>query len=86
MTNKTTAELLEELREKLELAKEDVRITEVAPVGNYAVCLKFSDGHDSGLFSWAYLYGLGAKYDEKWARYLERCEKLGYERKPPPEA
>lgn len=70
---------------KLELAKEDVRITEVAPVGNYAVCLKFSDGHDSGLFSWSYLYELGARYDEKWARYLERCEKLGYERKPPPE-
>jgi DUF971 family protein len=68
---------------KLELAKENVLVTEVAPVGNYAVCLKFSDGHDSGLFSWKYLYELGAKYDEKWARYLERCEKLGYERKPP---
>jgi DUF971 family protein len=68
---------------KLELAKEDVRIMEVAPVGNYAVCLKFSDGHDSGLYSWAYLYELGAKYDQKWARYLERCEKLGYERKVP---
>ncbi len=69
---------------KLELAKENVQVREVAPVGNYAVCLKFDDGHDSGLYSWSYLYDLGRKYDEKWARYLERCEKLGYERKPPP--
>ena len=69
---------------KLELAKEGVQIREVVPVGNYAVCLKFDDGHESGIYSWAYLYELGAKYDEKWARYLERCEKLGYERKSPP--
>ena len=68
---------------KLELAKESVQVTSVEPVGVYAVRLHFDDGHDTGLYSWDYLRELGAEYDRKWARYLERCEKLGYERKPP---
>ena len=68
---------------KLELAKENVQVTQVEPIGLYAVRLHFDDGHNSGLFSWNYLHELGAEYDRKWARYLERCEKLGYERKPP---
>jgi DUF971 family protein len=68
---------------KLELAKESVLVTRVEPIGVYAVRLHFDDGHNSGLFSWDYLRELGAEYDRKWARYLERCEKLGYERKPP---
>ena len=68
---------------KLELAKESVKVTQVEPIGVYAVRLIFDDGHDSGLYSWDYLRELGAEYDRKWARYLERYEKLGYERKPP---
>jgi DUF971 family protein len=68
---------------KLELAKENVRITQVEPVGVYAVRLHFDDGHNTGLFTWAYLRELGEQYDAKWARYLERCTALGYERKPP---
>jgi len=68
---------------KLELAKESVLVTRVEPIGVYAVRLHFDDGHNSGLFSWDYLRELGAEYERKWARYLERCEKLGYERKPP---
>jgi len=68
---------------KLELAKENVRITQVEPVGVYAVRLQFDDGHNTGLFTWAYLRELGEQYDAKWARYLERCTALGYERKPP---
>ena len=68
---------------QLELAKESVMITQVEPIGVYAVRLHFDDGHNSGLFSWDYLRELGAEYDRKWARYLERCERLGYERKPP---
>ena len=68
---------------KLELAKEAVQVTKVEPVGVYAVRLHFDDGHDTGLYSWDYLRELGAEYERKWARYLERCEKLGYERKPP---
>ncbi|HKY00336.1 MAG TPA: DUF971 domain-containing protein [Steroidobacteraceae bacterium] len=68
---------------KLELAKEGVRITQVEMVGVYAVRLHFDDGHNTGLYSWAYLRELGEQYDARWARYLERCEALGYERKPP---
>ena len=45
--------------------------------------LHFDDGHNTGLFTWAYLRELGEQYDAKWARYLERCTALGYERKPP---
>jgi DUF971 family protein len=67
---------------KLELAKENVQVTQVEPVGVYAVRLRFDDGHDTGLYSWDFLRELGAEYERKWARYLERCEKLGYERKP----
>jgi DUF971 family protein len=69
---------------KLELAKEAVQVTAVDQVGNYAVRLHFDDGHNSGLYSWAYLYELGVEYDARWARYLKRCEKLGYQRKPLP--
>jgi DUF971 family protein len=68
---------------KLELAKENVQVTQVEPVGVYAVRLRFDDGHDTGLYSWDFLRELGAEYERKWARYLERCERLGYERKPP---
>jgi DUF971 family protein len=68
---------------KLELMKENVKVVQVEPVGLYAVRLHFDDGHDSGIYSWDYLRELGAGHAEKWARYLERCEKLGYERKPP---
>jgi DUF971 family protein len=68
---------------KLELAKETVQVTQVEPVGVYAVRLHFDDGHNTGLYSWDYLRELGAEYDRRWNRYLERCEKLGYERKPP---
>ena len=68
---------------KLELAKESVGITKVEPVGVYAVRLHFDDGHDTGLYSWTYLRELGEQFPTKWKRYLDRCEKLGYERKPP---
>ncbi len=71
---------------KLELAKESVQVTQVELIGNYAVRLHFDDGHNTGLYSWDFLRELGAEYDRKWARYLERCEKLGYERKPPASA
>jgi DUF971 family protein len=67
---------------KLELAKENVQVTAVEPVGNYAVRLVFDDGHGTGLYSWAFLHELGSQYDAKWARYLERCKRLGYERRP----
>ena len=63
--------------------KEAVNVAAIEPVGRYAVRIVFDDGHNTGLYSWAYLRELGEQYDKKWARYLERCERLGYERKPP---
>lgn len=51
--------------------KRHVIITAVEPVGNYAVKLVFDDGHDSGLFTWRYLYELGADHAAKWALYLD---------------
>jgi len=50
--------------------KQDVKISGLEPVGNYAVRIGFDDGHDSGLFSWAYLHQLGSEKDRIWAEYL----------------
>ena len=66
----------------LQIAKENVVLKGVEPVGNYAVRLSFDDGHDTGLYTWKYLAELGADYEQKWARYLERLDRIGYERKP----
>ena len=51
--------------------KQDVKISGLEPVGNYAVRIGFDDGHDSGLYSWAYLFKLGAEKDRIWAEYLK---------------
>ena len=51
------------------LGKEDVKISGLEPVGNYALRIGFDDGHDSGLFSWAYLHQLGSQKDRIWAEY-----------------
>jgi DUF971 family protein len=64
----------------LQVGKEDVAITAVEPVGNYAVKLVFDDGHDTGLYSWDYLYELGTHRDEMWAQYLEALNKAGHQR------
>ena len=66
----------------LQIAKENVILKGVEPVGNYAVRLSFDDGHDTGLYTWKYLAELGADVEQKWARYLERLARIGYERKP----
>ena len=50
--------------------KDAVKISGLEPVGNYAVRIGFDDGHDSGLFSWAYLHQLGSQKDRIWADYL----------------
>ncbi len=68
-------------QEVLQIGKEDVKITKLEPVGHYALSLIFDDNHDSGIYSWEYLYQLGANYDNKWAAYLERLQEAGYERK-----
>jgi len=67
-------------QEVLQVGKEDVNITAVEPVGNYAVKLVFSDGHDTGIYDWDYLYDLGAKKERKWQEYLDRLAHAGYQR------
>ena len=56
----------------LVVGKENVGITAIEPVGQYAVKLVFDDGHDTGLYTWGYLYELGRERATKWARYLAR--------------
>lgn len=60
--------------------KRHVTITRVEPVGNYAVRLVFSDGHDSGLYSWDWLYDLCRHHDTLWADYLKRLAENGLSR------
>ena len=67
-------------QETLQVGKEDVAIDAIEPVGNYAVKLVFSDGHDTGIYSWDYLYELGREFETKWRNYLERLEAAGVER------
>ena len=60
--------------------KHAVRIEAIEPVGNYAVRLRFDDGHDTGLFSWDYLHELGSQHRQKWAAYLAALKQRGLER------
>ncbi|SFN39034.1 gamma-butyrobetaine hydroxylase-like domain-containing protein [Dokdonella immobilis] len=60
--------------------KIDVAIDEIVPVGNYAVLLKFSDGHQTGIFSWETLYELGRDQAKNWAEYLAALEAAGKSR------
>ena len=70
-------------QEVLQTGKREVGIVAVEPVGNYAIKPIFSDGHESGLFSWQYLYELGSRQDELWQDYLDRLQAAGVERDQP---
>ncbi len=65
----------------LQIGKEDVGINAIEQVGNYAVQLVFDDNHDTGIYSWEYLYELGIHQEQKWQTYLERLKEAGYQRK-----
>ena len=69
-------------QEVLQVGKKNVEVKNIEPVGQYAVVLVFSDGHDSGIFSWDYLYDLGMKQDFYWQNYLRRMEEAGASREP----
>lgn len=69
-------------QEVLQVGKQDVNVDSIEPVGHYAIKLVFDDNHDSGIYSWEYLYELGVTYDERWQAYLERLEAGGHKRKP----
>ncbi|HIX60696.1 MAG TPA: DUF971 domain-containing protein [Candidatus Halomonas stercoripullorum] len=64
----------------LQVGKKDVGLKNIEPVGRYAVKLAFDDGHDSGLYSWEYLYELIQNHDANWADYLARLEQAGASR------
>ena len=68
--------------EVLQTGKRDVTIASVDTVGLYALQPVFSDGHDSGLYSWEYLYGLGLHQDTLWQEYLDRLAAAGASRDP----
>jgi len=70
-------------QEVLQTGKREVGVIDLASVGNYAVQPTFSDGHDSGIFSWDYLYFLGSEQDRLWADYLARLQAAGVERDAP---
>lgn len=65
-------------QETLQTGQRDVEITAVEPVGNYAIKPVFSDGHDTGIFSWEYLRHLGSEKDALWEDYLRRLEAAGF--------
>lgn len=71
-------------RPVLQYGKRDVLLTGLQQVGHYAVKLIFDDGHDSGLFTWNYLYDLGDRQNELWARYLVKLERAGKSRQAGP--
>jgi DUF971 family protein len=67
-------------QEVLQTGKREVGLTALEPVGNYAVQPTFSDGHDTGLYSWDYLYFLGSQQQELWAKYEQRLADAGVSR------
>lgn len=69
-------------QEVLQTGKKEVNINHIEPVGNYAIQLNFSDGHNTGLYSWDLLYDYGLHYKEMWQRYLNRMEEAGASREP----
>ena len=62
---------------KLVFGKQDVNIEMAEPIGNYAIRIRFSDGHDTGIFSWMFLRQLADEYDGRWRAYLEELAKHG---------
>ena len=69
-------------QEVLQTGKKDVNISKLVPVGNYALQIVFDDGHDSGLYSWDYLWQLGQQQDMLWQQYLQRLHEAGASRDP----
>lgn len=71
-------------QETLQVGKKEVEITAAEPVGTYAMQLVFSDGHDSGIYSWTTLYDMGINLDAMWQDYLQRMTEAGAKREPAP--
>lgn len=70
-------------QETLQVGKEYVAIEAIRPIGNYGIAPDFSDGHNSGIYTWELLYKLGNEYDALWAGYLEELKIVGHKRMEP---
>jgi DUF971 family protein len=70
-------------QEVLQSGKRDIRLEALDPVGNYAVQPRFSDGHDTGIYSWDYLYFLGSQQDRLWQDYADRLQAAQRDRDAP---
>ncbi|MBL4693699.1 MAG: DUF971 domain-containing protein [Magnetovibrio sp.] len=69
-------------QKKLVSGKQDVAITDITPIGNYAIKIKFSDGHDSGYFTWNILYRYGKNQDQLWSHYLSELKAANLTKDP----
>ena len=69
-------------QEVLQVGKRNVVLTEIEPMGSYAIKLNFDDGHDTGLYTWEYLYELGSNQEKLWQVYLRPLEETGESRDP----
>ena len=69
-------------QEVLQFGKRNVTVSGIAKSGNYAIQISFSDEHDSGIYSWDYLYELGSNYESKWQAYLQTLQQAGQSRDP----
>jgi len=65
-------------QETLQVGKENVTISNIQPTGNYAVVLFFSDGHDTGIYSWSHLHKLAVNHEKLWAEYLVKLKAAGH--------
>ena len=71
-------------QEVLQIGKRTIEITAIEPVGTYAIQPQFSDGHNTGIYSWEVLYDYGLHQKEMWQHYLKRMEEAGASREPGP--
>ena len=69
-------------QEVLQIGKRDVLIKAIAKSGNYAIKITFDDGHDSGIFTWDYLFELGSNQTDNWADYVQRLHQANQSRDP----
>ena len=69
-------------QEVLQTGKKDINIEHIKPVGNYAIQLDFTDGHNTGLYSWDLLYNYGIHQDKMWQRYLQKIKEVDASREP----
>lgn len=69
-------------QEVLQTGKKQVSINQIEPVGNYAIQFTFSDGHNTGIYSWDLLYNFGIQQDKMWRSYLQRLKQAGKHREP----